>query len=733
MGCGTVLEESIVVSENQFQERAGGSGHTLVGQFVSMERQSHTLQGVPGLVSQESRELTYQKGRRLIEEIASQLRINQFCIDTSYNFFKMCVVKNLTRGRLRSHVVAACMYMTCRLENTAHLLLDFSDVTQVNVFDLGRTLSFLSRSLRINLPSTDPCLYIMRFACLLEFGDKQKEVVNLATRLVERMKRDWISTGRRPTGLCGAALLIASRAFNFNRAISDIVRVVHISESVVRKRLDEFSQTASGALTIDEFQTVDLDQNEDPPAYREACKKAREDMLKEEQRIAEQMTGDVHLMEAEVEKALEKKRREKFKTTAYAKMVTGVDEIGVGKAEAALVRDEIMESVYEAADNGLTQSTSQASNFGPTLQSLGIAPTQTITYKQEHLAPADNPNGDLDLDGIDDDEIDSYILSNAESEIKERFWMKMNGEHLKEMERRKREREEDEASNPDQKKKRRKPASAARHTDAGPAPSTAAEAIEKVIQEKKLSNKVNYDILKEIDHVSLFNPSQHVNEQAETPKPPAIDSGSLVKRESRTQRRNAVGSNPHRLNMVKEALSVPGIKREPADAEPTTSTEDVKPPTFHRNRFGRIRPNIAKSIKTELLPEASSADAVANGSNGCGGTEGEAAPGQETATSDNKKSSQILGNDSEGPLSATSSADTPSTSTADEKSSAPSTGRLIRGRKPAPVLKSKTETTNVEKPPTTSEKSEQNTTTPKPLSRRSLAKPMISATSLRKT
>lgn len=34
-GCGTVIEESIVVSDNQFQERAGGSGHTLVGRYGS--------------------------------------------------------------------------------------------------------------------------------------------------------------------------------------------------------------------------------------------------------------------------------------------------------------------------------------------------------------------------------------------------------------------------------------------------------------------------------------------------------------------------------------------------------------------------------------------------------------------------------------------------------------------------------------------------------------------------
>ncbi|KIH47733.1 transcription factor TFIIB repeat-containing domain protein, partial [Ancylostoma duodenale] len=98
-------------------------------QFVSIDRAQAQARAV-GLVSQESREVTFAKGRKLIEEIASQLRINQHCIDTAYNFFKMSVSRNLTRGRVRSHVVVACLYMTCRLENTAHLLLDFSDVTQ---------------------------------------------------------------------------------------------------------------------------------------------------------------------------------------------------------------------------------------------------------------------------------------------------------------------------------------------------------------------------------------------------------------------------------------------------------------------------------------------------------------------------------------------------------------------------------------------------------------------------
>uniref|UniRef100_F1KRU3 B-related factor 1 n=1 Tax=Ascaris suum TaxID=6253 RepID=F1KRU3_ASCSU len=502
--CGMVLEESAIVLDVTYQERSG-AGSTLVGQFISHDHeQRHTFSGVPGLPHQEPREVTYMKGKKLIVEIASQLRINQHCIDTAHNFFRMCVCRNFTRGRMRSHVVAACLYMTCRLENTAHLLLDFSDVTQVNVFDLGRTLNFLARSLKINLPTTDPCLYILRFAVLLEFGEKEKEVVSLATRLVQRMKRDWIATGRRPTGLCGAALVLAARCYNFNRTIGDIVRVVHISETVVRKRLDEFGKTPSSELTIDEFTTVDLEHCEDPPAFRESRRKAREQLKRKEEETAKKIELEVEPLEEEVEKALEKKRREKFKKTPYAKMMSEslVKESPELRLADPLVRDEIVEMAFDAGDERQRQVAGMSSCYAPTLESLGISDPlkpQPLPSKQVDDFE-ENSNGELDLEGIDDDEIDTYILSREEAEMKSRLWMKLNKEHLAEMERRERERAEEEEREKEgaAKKKRKKSSGAAKKKEPIVA-STVQEAMVKVIQEKRLSNKINYEILKEIE------------------------------------------------------------------------------------------------------------------------------------------------------------------------------------------------------------------------------------------
>ncbi|KAF1766515.1 hypothetical protein GCK72_006472 [Caenorhabditis remanei] len=604
--CGTVLEESIVVTENQFQERAGGSGHTLVGQFVSAERAA--ANNFNGMGSQESREMTYAKGRKVIDELGSQLRINAHCMNTAFNFFKMCVSRNLTRGRNRSSVVAVCLYITCRLENTAHLLLDFSDVTQINVFDLGRNLNFIARSLRINLPATDPCLYIIRFACVLDFGDKQKDIVTLATRLVQRMKRDWMSTGRRPTGICGAALLIAARSMNFNRSINDIVRVVHISESVIRKRLDEFSQTPSGSLTIDEFSTVDLEHSEDPPAYREARRRAREEQLRKEAEQAESMKDQLGEMEAHVEAALDKKRKEKFSKSPYAKLIS--EGLGLEKGADEMVRNEILNSVFDAVDEEPCSSNSleKYDKYRPSLESLGIKPSQV---SQELPRISSVPVGDIDEE-ISDSEIDSYILTESEVAIKTDYWMKANGDVMKAIEERRRERE----VNGDVKKKRK----STRKTET--VCTSAASAVEKVIAEKKLSNKVNYEMLKDLETLGV---KKQYNEDTAVPIHQMIKVESLAvtpenmtksERMARVKNlrtasggsaierlRNAFNLKEEVLDVVKTPTKTPAqpliLKKEVTDSPAVSSNSEVTvvaekpsavPPA--KSRYSKMKPII---------------------------------------------------------------------------------------------------------------------------------------------
>ena len=116
-------------------------------------------------------------------------------------------------------------------------------------------------------------------------------------------------------------------------------------------------------------------------------------------------------------------------------------------------------------------------------------------------------SGELNIEGLDDNEIDGYIMNEDESRSKDEMWNKLNAEYLKEAkakeERLARERED---GKPEKKKRR-----VTKKKNIGPS-NTAGEAIEKMLQEKKISSKINYDILK-----TLTEPQIEEAKAAEAP------------------------------------------------------------------------------------------------------------------------------------------------------------------------------------------------------------------------
>ncbi|XP_067565625.1 transcription factor IIIB 90 kDa subunit isoform X8 [Pseudorca crassidens] len=526
-GCGSVLEDNIIVSEVQFVENSGG-GSSAVGQFVSLDGAGKTPTLGGGFhvnLGKESRAQTLQNGRRQIHHLGNQLQLNQHCLDTAFNFFKMAVSKHLTRGRKMAHVIAACLYLVCRTEGTPHMLLDLSDLLQVNVYVLGKTFLLLARELCINAPAIDPCLYIPRFAHLLEFGDKNHEVSMTALRLLQRMKRDWMHTGRRPSGLCGAALLVAARMHDFRRTVKEVISVVKVCESTLRKsvcfRLTEFEDTPTSQLTVDEFMKVDLEEECDPPSYTAGQRKLRMKQLEQVlSKQLEEVEGEISSYQDAIEIELENSRPKAKGALASLTKDGSVEDTTSSLFGEEDAEDEELEAAashlnkdfyQELLGGGIPGSSEEAggpegggrppaleSLLGPlpTAASLGISDSIRECISSQSRDPKDaSGDGELDLSGIDDLEIDRYILNEAEARVKAELWMRENAEYLREQ----REKEARIAKErelgiykehkPKKSCKRREPIQA----------STAGEAIEKMLEQKKISSKINYSVLRDLD------------------------------------------------------------------------------------------------------------------------------------------------------------------------------------------------------------------------------------------
>ncbi|XP_077655937.1 transcription factor IIIB 90 kDa subunit isoform X6 [Urocitellus parryii] len=520
-GCGSVLEDNIIVSEVQFVENSGG-GSSAVGQFVSLDGagKNPTLGGGFHVnLGKESRAQTLQNGRRHIHHLGSQLQLNQHCLDTAFNFFKMAVSKHLTRGRKMAHVIAACLYLVCRTEGTPHMLLDLSDLLQVNVYVLGKTFLLLARELCINAPAIDPCLYIPRFAHLLEFGEKNHEVSMTALRLLQRMKRDWMHTGRRPSGLCGAALLVAARMHDFRRTVKEVISVVKVCESTLRKRLTEFEDTPTSQLTIDEFMKIDLEEECDPPSYTAGQRKLRMKQLEQVlSKKLEEVEGEISSYQDAIEIELENSRPKAKGALANlskdgsaedtTSSLFGEEDIEDEELEAAashMNKDFYRELLgggsgsSEAAESPEEGSRALAleSLLGPlpTAASLGISDSIRECISAPSRDPDTSGDGELDLSGIDDLEIDRYILNESEARVKAELWMRENAEYL-------REQREKEARIAKEKElgiyKEHKPKKSCKRREPIQA-STAGEAIEKMLEQKKISSKINYSVLRDLN------------------------------------------------------------------------------------------------------------------------------------------------------------------------------------------------------------------------------------------
>ena len=148
------------------------------------------------------------------------------------------------------------------------MLIEFSDLLHENVFKLGQTYTRMIQETPVE--GVDPVIpenLVGRFVKQLQFGELENKVANDAIRLVSRMGRDWMTQGRRPAGICGAAIILAARMNNFRRSVTEVVYVVKVTELTINKRLGEFKVTPSSNLTVDQFRTIDLETFHDPPSF----------------------------------------------------------------------------------------------------------------------------------------------------------------------------------------------------------------------------------------------------------------------------------------------------------------------------------------------------------------------------------------------------------------------------------------------------------------------------------
>ncbi|XP_062161216.1 uncharacterized protein LOC133868359 isoform X1 [Alnus glutinosa] len=515
--CGKVVYQDLYTEEPTFVKGAGGESQvagTLVKSILSCYPESFRR--------------TLDKGRDEIDRMVTAFNISggDSIINPACAFYRMALERGFTRGRRTEQVAAACLYIACRVAHDPKpfLLIDFSEFLGINVYVLGAVFLQLCQLLSLGEHPTivkpvDPSLYIPRFAEKL-LKERNMKVCETALHIIASMKRDWIQTGRKPSGLCGAALYISALSHGYRFSKSDIVKIVHICEVTLSKRLIEFENTDSASLTIEELNKnakacelrVDgsqksgevLCEHKDRPHFAHGlCRDCYEDFI--------ELSGGLH--GGSEPPAFQRAERERMAIASANKGDESslfMPQQETEKIEQSEKAKSFAESSQKATKNeGLYQREDDCTSAGTDqIEKEGVSDEHQKSKNTSSFTD-DESDG---LSDIDDAEVSGYLNNEEEMRYKKIIWEEMNKEYLQEqaaaaaakMEasqalyencsdelRAAHELAAAAAAAVAKSRKERK-----RKQDVNPNPAqTAAEAAHQMLIKKRLSSKINYDVL----------------------------------------------------------------------------------------------------------------------------------------------------------------------------------------------------------------------------------------------
>ncbi|GAB2293894.1 hypothetical protein Dimus_028106 [Dionaea muscipula] len=523
--CGKVVGQDFYTDEPTFVKNASGQSQL-----------SGNLRKTIDNDISASRARTLDNAQDQMIYIAEQLQISggDDIIKPAKRFYAIALERNFTRGRSAEQVAAACLYISCREKKRPFLLIEFSDCLRVNVYVLGGVFLQLCKVLRLEehpivQKPVDPSLFMHRFTNKFlerrEFEDEvnqvKREIAKTALHIIKSMKRDWMQTGRKPSGICGAALYISALSHGIEVSKSQVVKHVHICEATLTKRLVEFENTDSGSLTIEELNQ----KAEEWKGSKDRHSVSRPSVFGQGEVLCEHKENGVsHFAHGlckecydefiEVSGGLDEGAKPPaFQRAERARMGKScTDEnanllIAPGEVLSGSKNEELENETRHIDAGGNKRSRTSESGFSEDHEASGTACGESNKADSPSTKSGDESENFSD---VDDSEVDRYLHTEEEKILKKRIWEEVNKEYLEEqaakeaaaasfhggseedIARRDLAAQTSAALAQSRKERRERRAAEAKK------PRTAAEATHNILNQKRLSSKVNYDKLKEM-------------------------------------------------------------------------------------------------------------------------------------------------------------------------------------------------------------------------------------------
>lgn len=168
--------------------------------------------------------------------LKDKLGLSGAIVEKTAYIYRKAQEKNLVRGRSRSSIMAASIYIACRDLEASRTLRDVAQITDVKRKDVSRCYRLLVNELGIKVPFVDPMKCIVKVANKVRLSEKSKR---MAMSTMAALTKKEISAGKLPMGLAATVLYVSCIRNGEGVTQREIAEASGVTEVTIRNRFKD--------------------------------------------------------------------------------------------------------------------------------------------------------------------------------------------------------------------------------------------------------------------------------------------------------------------------------------------------------------------------------------------------------------------------------------------------------------------------------------------------------------
>ena len=177
-----------------------------------------------------------------LDRLADLLNLPSYIREEAAKIYREAVDKGLVRGRSIESVIAAALYLACRIRKIPRTLDEIEEYSRVSRKEIARCYRLLLRELGIKVVASDPVDFVPRIAHQLGLSGA---VVRTAIEILNKARETGVLGGKDPIGLTAAAIYLACEKLGEERSQKERANVAGATEVTVRNRYKELLKALS--------------------------------------------------------------------------------------------------------------------------------------------------------------------------------------------------------------------------------------------------------------------------------------------------------------------------------------------------------------------------------------------------------------------------------------------------------------------------------------------------------